>query len=62
MRTRWVVMGVPGRPRGLDVTLEVDTDAAVVVEAIEEAARRNGIDLTRLDEYPDGPLERKDLE
>ena len=54
-------MGVPGRPRGLDVTLEVDTDAAVVVEAIEEAARRNGIDLTRLDEYPDGPLERKDL-
>lgn len=49
-RTRWRIVGVdePTRRRGLDVELAVDTDAPVVIDAIEEAADRQGVWLKRV--------------
>ena len=54
LRTRWrlvaIVEGAGVVRSGLDVELVVDTAADVVVEAIERAARQNGIRLERVDE------------
>jgi hypothetical protein len=51
--TRWRITEVRDWPR-LNVHLVVDTTARVVVEAIEQAAARQGIQLERLaeDEAP----------
>jgi hypothetical protein len=46
--TVWKVSGVPERP-GLDVQLVCDTDAAPVIDAIEQAAERHGITLRRVE-------------
>ena len=47
MITRWRLRTVPNLMAILDVRMVVDTDAPHVVDAIEEAARRNGIVLQR---------------
>ena len=46
-QTRWLLRRA-GRLAGLRVEVVADTDAPEVVEAIEEAARNNGIVLNRL--------------
>ena len=48
--TRWLILGVPGDPVGLGVVLVADTVAPLVVEAIERAARENGVELRRLED------------
>jgi hypothetical protein len=51
LRTRWRLLALydAGNVRqGLDVELVVDTTADVVVDAIERAARANGIRLERV--------------
>jgi len=51
LRTRWRLLALydAGKVRhGLDVELVVDTTADVVVDAIEHAARQNGIRLERV--------------
>ena len=52
LRTRWRLVAIvqdAGVVRtGLDVELVVDTTAEVVVDAIEHAARQNGIRLERV--------------
>jgi hypothetical protein len=49
LRTVWRLVGLPGLG-GLDIELVVDTISAPVVEAIECAAERAGIELARVDE------------
>jgi hypothetical protein len=46
--TVWRLTGIRERA-GLDVQLVVDTSSPLVIEAIEEAARRNEIRLERED-------------
>jgi hypothetical protein len=46
--TAWRLVRVPDFPNRLDIQLVVDTTAPAVVEAIEEAAKRNGIVLERM--------------
>ncbi len=46
LRTAWKMKAVPER-RSLKLTLAVDTTAPAVVRAIEEAAAKHGIVLTR---------------
>lgn len=51
LRTRWRLVAIAEGARirqGLDVELVVDTTADVVVDAIERAARANGIRLERV--------------
>ncbi len=50
--TRWRIVGVdePTRRRGLDVPLVVATDAPAVIDAIEEAADKQGVWLERVSE------------
>ena len=49
MTTAWVIRSVSGWPKRLAFTLTVDTEAPAIVEAIEEAADRNGIVLERVE-------------
>jgi hypothetical protein len=50
LSTRWLILHVPDWPSRLSVELSVDTVSKSVVEAIEQAAERNGIELRRLPE------------
>jgi hypothetical protein len=49
MQTRWRIRAVPDLPQRLDVELIVDTEAPAVIQAIEEAAATNGVQLERLE-------------
>jgi len=51
LRTRWRLVAIAENARvwqGLDVELVADTTSEVVVDAIERAARNNGIRLERV--------------
>jgi hypothetical protein len=48
LRTRWLLRRVPDWPNDVAVELVVDTTAPTVVEAIEQAAASNGIELQRM--------------
>jgi hypothetical protein len=47
--TRWRLTQTPGRPR-LELELVVNTTAPAVVDAIEQAAARAGVELERLED------------
>jgi len=46
-RTTWQIRGLPNWPSKIQVELSVDTTAKPVLDAIETAAKLNGIDLER---------------
>jgi cell division ATPase FtsA len=48
LRTVWRLVRVPELAQRLDVELVVDTTAPAVVEAIEAAAERAGVELERV--------------
>lgn len=51
LQTRWRLSAIAGnawRNDDLDLTLTVDTTAPVVVNAIERAAERHGVELERI--------------
>jgi hypothetical protein len=52
-RTVWRLHAIAGWGGGLDVTVAVDTTAPAVVDAIERAARDNGIALERVAGEPE---------
>jgi len=52
-KTTWQLLGTPER-KGLQVVLTVDTDAPVVLAAIEASARAYGITLVRQEVSADG--------
>jgi hypothetical protein len=47
MKTTWKIKGLPNWPNRIDVQLSVDTTAQPVIDAIELAAKLNGIVLER---------------
>jgi hypothetical protein len=65
--TRWLVHTLPSSPvseelarSGCELTLSVATDSEAVVQAVEDAARRNGMIIERVaadhpPRYPDKP-------